>query len=106
MPHLQTLVKRHQDDPFVLIGINHNDGEKAYREGLEAFDVTWLSAYQGRIGNVEILERYHVQGFPTYVLIDAEGKLVGMGHQGKAFDARIAELIAKLKQEEEEGEAR
>ena len=40
---------------------------------------------------------YKVSGYPTYFLIDAEGKIVGSGHSGKAFDAPIKRLVAALK---------
>lgn len=97
MPHLQTLVKRHEDDPFVLIGINFNDDEAAYRKGLKDFKVSWLSAYKGKTGNSKIVEAFNVQGFPTYYLIDADGRIVASGHNGQAYDKLIAELVAKAK---------
>ena len=97
MPHLQTLVKRHEDDPFVLIGINYGDDEKAYRKGLKDFKVSWLSAFAGKSGNSKIVEMFNVQGFPTYYLIDAEGKIVGSDLSGHAYDKKIAELVAQAK---------
>lgn len=36
-------------------------------------------------------------GYPTYVLIDAEGKIAGIGHNGKAYDETIAKMVAELK---------
>lgn len=95
MPHLQTLVERHKDDPFVLIGINAFDDEETYRKGLEDYGVSWLSAYQGEESTIS--EQYAVQGFPTYVLIDAEGKIVERGHIGDAMDEPIATLIKAAK---------
>jgi len=95
MPHLQELVKLHKDDPFVLIGVNTGDGEEAYREGLEKFGVTWLSAYQG--DSTPIADKYAVAGYPTYLVIDAEGKVVHRGHSGKACDPVIADLLEKMK---------
>ncbi|MEZ6016001.1 MAG: TlpA disulfide reductase family protein [Planctomycetota bacterium] len=95
MPHLQGLVELHKDNPFALIGINTGDPVDKYRQGLKDFGVTWLSAYQGATS--PIAELYKVTGYPTYVLIDAEGKIAGIGHNGKAYDETIAKMVAELK---------
>ena len=91
MPHLQELVKLYQDKPFALIGVNTGDSPEAYREGLEKFNVTWISAYQG--DSSPIADMYKVRGYPTYFLIDPEGKIVDTGHNGKAFDQAIRRMV-------------
>lgn len=95
MPHLQELVKLHADEPFALIGINTGDDEKSYRNGLEKYGVTWISAYQG--SDSPIADLYRVRGYPTYVLLDAEGRIIEKGHSGKAMDQPIERLLAAMK---------
>lgn len=95
MPHLQTLVERHKDDPFVLIGVNTGDSVDAYREGLEKFGVSWISAYQGKTS--PIADLFRVTGYPTYVLIDANGKIRERGHSGEAMDEAIVGLLSEAK---------
>jgi len=95
MPHLQELVKLHQDKPFALIGINTGDSPQAYRDGLEKFGVTWISAYQGE--ESPIADLYRVSGYPTYVLLDTQGRIVAKGHSSTAMDAQIARLLADKK---------
>lgn len=92
MPHLRSLVERYQDQPFELIGINTNDSPEAYEEGVEEYELTWLSAYQG-VGQSPISDLYKVRGYPTYIVIDTEGKIVGRAH------GTDDELIAKLVKE-------
>jgi hypothetical protein len=94
MPHLKALVERHKDEPFAVVGINCNDGEEAYREGLEKHGLTWINAYHE--GRNPVAELYQVRGFPTYYLLDAEGRVVASGHDGKAFDEPIAKLLAEM----------
>ncbi len=96
MPHLQALVERHEDEPFALIGINAYDDPKTYQRGLETYNVTWLSAYQGE--TTPISDPYDVARFPTYILIDATGKIRARGSDGKAMDEPIAKLHAELKE--------
>ena len=96
MPHLKTLVERHKDDPFVLIGVNTGDDEDAYREGLDKHGVSWTCAYQGP-GKDAIAKLFEVTGYPTYYLIAPNGKILGKGHSGEAFDKTIQKEIDKLK---------
>ena len=95
MPHLKELVERHKDDPFVLLGVNTGDGEDDYRNGLEKFDVTWTCAYQGE--KSPIAKLFEVTGYPTYYLIGPDGKILGKGHSGSAYDKTIQKEIDKLK---------
>lgn len=95
MPHLQTLVERHNDDPFVLIGVNTGDSPEKYRAGIEKYGVTWISAYQG--DSNPIADLYKVEGYPTYVLVDSTGKIRNRGHSSQALDSDIAKLVEEAK---------
>lgn len=95
MPHLKELVERHKDDPFALIGINVGDNPEAYRKGVKDFEVSWLSAYEGN--DSAIATMYSIVGFPTYLVLDVDGKIVHRGHSPKAIDKVIADLVAKAK---------
>lgn len=95
MPHLKELVERHKDDPFVLIGVNYNDGEDEYLSGMEKFGVSWTCAYQGQSSPISKL--FEVTGYPTYFLIGPDGKILGKGHSGAAYDQTIQKEIDKLK---------
>ncbi len=97
MPHLQALVERHKDDEFVLIGINAMDSPEAFRKGLEEYGVTWLSAYQGQAAT-PISNLYAVQGYPSYVLIDAQGKIQERAHGTDVIDKRIVELLKEAEE--------
>ena len=98
MPHLRELVKLHEGKPFAIVGVNTGDEPEDYREGLDDFDVSWISAYQGE--ETPIARQYRVQGYPTYYLIDAEGRIVSKGHSSQAFSEPIRRLIRELEQAE------
>ena len=96
MPHLKTLVERHENDPFALIGINTGDDKKAYHEGVKEYGLTWISAYQGQ-AMTPISDLYKVKGYPTYLVLDTDGTIAYRGHDGTAMDDVIAALVAKAK---------
>lgn len=101
MPHLAELVQLHQDDPFALIGINTGDDPEEYREGLEKFGVTWISAYQGEESAISKL--YRVTAFPTYFVLDREGVIRATGHSHEEMQKVVERLLADR---ESQGDAR
>lgn len=96
MPHLKSLVERHKDDAFALIGINTGDEPKAFREGVKKFGVSWISAYQG-MEMSPISELYKVTGYPTYIVLDTDGTIAYRGHSRDAIDPVVKKLIANAK---------
>lgn len=78
MPHLRTLVERYESRPFAIVGVNAYDDVQAYKTGLKDFKVSWISAFQG--DNPVISDLFRVEGYPTYLLIDHEGKILSRGH--------------------------
>jgi thiol-disulfide isomerase/thioredoxin len=97
MPHLSELVKLHADEPFALVGVNAFDAKAAYIKGLKDYAVTWISAYQGD-EEAPIADLYRVEGYPTYVLLDAQGRIVAKGHSSEAMDRPIEKLLAQMKE--------
>ncbi len=65
IPHERTLVKRLEDQPFALIGIN-SDNEKSYRTKRVEMEVTWPSFFDGGKTGGPIATRWGVSGWPTY----------------------------------------
>ena len=100
MPHLKELVERHKDDPFALIGINGGDTPESYRKGVKDYEVSWLSAFEGREYS-PISDLYSIDSNPTYIVLDVDGTIVHRGGQPKQIDKVIADLIAKNKKGDE-----
>lgn len=92
MPHLRALVERYEGRPFALVGVNAFDSEEDFRQGVEEYKVSWISAFQG--SSPVISELYRVQAYPTYLLIDHEGKVSMRGYD----DDSIEELVLAAEQ--------
>lgn len=97
MPHLRSLVERHREDPFAIVGVNCGDSREDYKKGVRKHGLTWISAYQGE-EDAPIAKLYQVEGFPTYYLIDSEGRVAGTGHSSSELEPRIERLIAASRQ--------
>ena len=99
MPHLRELVKLHADKPFAIIGVNTGDSPEDFRQGVEAHGVSWITAYQGP--KPAIANLYRVSGYPTYYLLDVEGKIVAKGHAFSMIEREIERLLSELAEKKE-----
>jgi hypothetical protein len=73
-PHERSLVKRLQDKPFVLLGINTDDTREELQQAIKDQGITWRSWWDGPVGG-PITRKYGVGAYPTIRLIDHKGML-------------------------------
>ena len=96
LPHEKALVKRMQQQPFALIGIN-NDGPAA--EVLPRFQkegITWRNAIEPE--KDPLASQWNVEGYPNLYLIDAQGviRYHWLGSPGEeVLDQKVDELVAE-----------
>lgn len=97
-------MERHQDDPFVLLGINTDSSKDEYRKKAQELGVTWRSAWQGST-NGPIPTQWRVQGYPTKFVLDAEGRIrhTFAGVRKAELEKVVDELIAEEKARQEAG---
>lgn len=82
----------HYGDKIVVIGIDCNETEAEWREGVKQNRIPWLNVYNGH--NTKLYEDYKIEGFPTKAIINPEGKLVDLTTgDAPAFYDRLANFI-------------
>ena len=60
---------------FQILGIDCNDTPEKWKEAVKKHELPWLHVYCPR-DNRKLMEDYGIQGFPTKILIDPQGKIV------------------------------
>jgi peroxiredoxin len=100
-PHERSLVKRLENEPFVLIGVNSDTDREALKKVMEKEQITWRSFWDGGSTNGPIATRWNVSGWPTIYVIDAEGKIRFRDVREEALDKAVDELLAELKKKGE-----
>jgi len=101
-PHERSLVKRMQDRPFALIGVNSDQSLEECKKKNETEKITWRSFQNDKgVGGV-ISNVWEVQGWPTLYLIDHEG-VIRRKFLGNPGDAILDRLIDELVKEAEKG---
>jgi hypothetical protein len=100
-PHERSLVKRLQDKPFALIGVNSDSDRTRLRQVLVEEQITWRSFWDGGSTSGPIARAWNVQGWPTIYVLDAQGvirhKWVGSPGDkelNKAVDTLLQEMAA------------
>src|SRR5687768_15277589 len=113
IPQEKALVKRLQDKPFALLGINSdlpNDSEldalpfeqklervrrHVLREVVQKHGLTWRNAIAcGTDGPLPT--QWNVSGWPMIYVIDASGKIRYRGHDGDEMEKQVDQCLAEL----------
>jgi thioredoxin family protein len=95
LPHEKTLVKRLQDKPFALIGIN-SDGEAAkVKEILQKNEITWRQAIDKSTGG-PLATRWNIQGWPTIYVVDAKGVIRFRDVRDQAMEDAVMKLLDEV----------
>ena len=99
-PHERSLVKRLENSPFALIGVNSDSDLDAVKERMKKENITWRSFWNGPKGTGgPISARWNVSGWPTIYVLDAKGVIRFKGVRGEKMDAAIATLFEEMGEE-------
>jgi len=96
-PHERSLVKRLENSPFALIGINSDRDKEKLKEILEKENITWRSFWNGPKGTGgPISEDWHVRGWPTIYVLDGDGVIRYRDVRGEDMDRAVDRLLKEL----------
>lgn len=73
IPDMKEAYKKHSDK-VEFLSIACNDTDEKWRAALEEQQMPWLQAINGE-GSNDVSTLYALQGYPTKIVIDAEGKI-------------------------------
>ena len=96
IPHERSLVKKLENEPFALIGVNSDD-RKQYDKEVEPMGVTWRSFMQGSTDG-PIPTKWNVTGWPTTYVIDHDGVIRYKDVRDQEMEDAVMELLAKMKE--------
>jgi hypothetical protein len=93
-PHERSLVKRLENQPFVLLGVNSDKDHAEVRKVVKQEKLTWRSFWNGGGTGGPISRAWGVKGWPTLFVIDAEGivraRIIG------ANEAEVDKVVNRL----------
>lgn len=68
---LNAIYEKYKNKDVIMTSLTERDGKKE----VTAFEKTYKIQYPGYVGAADVVKAYHVTAFPTFYLIDKEGKI-------------------------------
>ncbi len=72
-PEMKNYYKKYSGK-FEILGVDCNDSEQKWKDAVKKHELPWLHVYNPN--DSKVLADYGVQGFPTKIIIDPQGKIV------------------------------
>jgi peroxiredoxin len=94
-PHERSLVERHKNAPFVLLGVNLDGTRSSLQKTQEKEDLNWRNWWDAE---QKISSQWNLQAMPTLYLIDAQGT-IRFVHVGTPKESDLDHEIDKLLKE-------
>ncbi len=95
LPHEKALVKRHENQPFALIGINSDGKADELKPLLVKNEITWRQVVDESTSG-KLATKWNVQGWPTIYVIDANGVIRYRDVRDEALDKAVMTLLEEL----------
>jgi hypothetical protein len=96
-PHERSLVKRLEDKPFALIGVNSDTDKAELKKAMEKEHITWRSFWNGPMGTGgPISKAWNVHGWPTIYVLDEKGVIRFKNVRGESMDKAVNSLLVKM----------
>ncbi len=102
-PHERSLVKRLENKPFALIGINSDEKRDDLKKAMEKEKITWRSFWDGGSTQGPIATKWNIQGWPTIYVLDHKGVIRKKNVRGEAMDKVVDELLKELESASKSG---
>ncbi|HBI45766.1 MAG TPA: hypothetical protein DDY78_23375 [Planctomycetales bacterium] len=92
--HERSLVKRLEDKPFALVGVNSDVDKDELKKAMEKEHITWRSFWDGPDGTSgPISTKWNVSGWPTTYVVDAKGVIRFKNVRGESMDKAVDQLL-------------
>lgn len=88
MPALEEIRKKNAGKPFVLVGVSADFERKTLEEFLKKQGIPGPQVWTGMRG--ELTRMFRVSTFPTYILLDGEGRIV---YRARGWNSSIARAL-------------
>ena len=94
--HERSLVKRLENRPFALIGVNSDRDRDQLKKVMEKENITWPSFWNGGSTSGPISNEWRVHGWPTIYVLDGQGVIRYRNVRGHAMDVAVDALLKEM----------
>src|SRR2546429_672285 len=95
--HGRSLVKKYENQPFVLLGVNTDQDPNAINQLCEKEQLTWRSWWDGGGTHGPISTAWQISSFPTIYVLDANGIIRFKGLPAWQLDKAVDTLLGEMR---------
>ena len=97
-PNVKKNYELYHDRGFEVVGVSVDDDRAALDKFLANEQPPWVNVYDGPWQASAMADYYGINGIPTVILVDREGKVVSTRARGPELGKLLAELIGPSEQ--------
>ena len=72
IPEMKASYEKYSDK-LEIVSVDCGDKEGDWKDAIKEHEMTWKNVFDG---NNEVVEKYEIQGFPTKIVLDPDGKIL------------------------------
>lgn len=77
IPDMKDIYERY-NGKFEILSVNIGDTEDNWQDAIDAYDMNWLNVYASDEDAQLLYQQYALEGFPTKIIIDPDGKILSI----------------------------
>jgi thiol-disulfide isomerase/thioredoxin len=96
LPELKDLRQKHAGQPLVIVSVSVDDDKKTVQDFASRNGMDWLQVWDGEM---KAISAFQVTSFPSYILLDADGRIAyrqrgwSPGRSGAALSAAVSKAL-------------
>lgn len=92
-PNLLKQYTQYKDKGFDILGVSLDDDKQKWAQAIEKDGMPWTQVSDLKGWNNEIGRLYGVRAVPASILLDPEGKIIGINLRGESLNKKLEELF-------------
>lgn len=92
-PNVLATYEKYRGKNFKVLGVSLDTKKDLWMKAIAEDKLPWKQVCDFKAAESEVIKLYNISSIPANVLVDPNGKIVGMDLRGKALHDRLAELI-------------
>jgi peroxiredoxin len=92
-PNVLRAYNRYKDKNFTVIGVSLDDNGDKWKKAIKDDNMPWTQLSDLKGWRNELSTYYGIQGIPSSLLVDPQGRIIAKNLRGEALNRKLAELF-------------
>lgn len=92
-PNTVKLYNKYKKDGLEIYGVSLDSDKESWLKAVQDDQLTWIHVSDLLKWNSPVITKYNIDGIPTTILLDKEGKIIAKNLRGKDLENKLDELF-------------